>query len=53
MAFIMQENSQTENKSTELLFDKHVSYVANHGNDKNDFVSKKLQFPVCKLRLTN
>ena len=25
--------------ATNLLFDKHVEYVANHGNDKNDFVS--------------
>jgi hypothetical protein len=25
---------------TELLTDKHINYVANHGNDKNDFVRK-------------
>lgn len=23
-----------------LLFDKHVEYIANHGNDKDDYVSK-------------
>lgn len=22
-----------------LLFDKHIEYIANHGNDQNDFVS--------------
>lgn len=22
-----------------LLFDKHVEYIANHGSDKNDYVS--------------
>lgn len=22
----------------ELLFEKHVDYIANHGKDKNDFV---------------
>lgn len=22
-----------------LLFDKHVEYIANHGNDQNDYVS--------------
>lgn len=25
--------------ASNLLFDKHVEYVVNHGNDKNDFVS--------------
>lgn len=35
----MQEVCQDDSKPTELLFDKHVNYVANHGNDKNDFVS--------------
>lgn len=25
--------------SRELLFSKHVDYIANHGNDKNDYVS--------------
>jgi hypothetical protein len=23
-----------------LLLEKHIEYIANHGNDKNDFVSK-------------
>lgn len=25
-----------------LLFDKHIEYIANHGNDKNDYVKFKL-----------
>lgn len=25
----------------ELLFDKHVEYIANHGNDKNDYVKQR------------
>lgn len=35
----MQEVKPEDAKTSELLFDKHVQYVANHGNDKNDFVS--------------
>lgn len=31
--------SQDDIRPTELLFDKHITYVANHGNDKNDFVN--------------
>lgn len=37
--FNPQEVCQDEEKPSELLFDKHVEYVVNHGNDKNDFVS--------------
>jgi hypothetical protein len=36
---LLQEISEQSDNITELLFDKHVDYVANHGNDKNDFVS--------------
>lgn len=28
-----------------LLFDKHIEYIANHGNDQNDFVSRN-QFSI-------
>lgn len=34
--------SQDDNKPTDLLFDKHIEYVVNHGNDKNDFASVSL-----------
>lgn len=36
------QDPQEDNKLTDLLFDKHVDYVVNHGNDKNDFVSCKI-----------
>lgn len=50
----MQENGQREDKPTELLSDKHVSYVVNHGNDKNDFVSfAKNHLVIRKLKLIN
>lgn len=35
----VQENGQTDCDPKDLLLEKHVNYVANHGNDKNDFVS--------------
>jgi len=37
----MQEANQEDAKMTELLFDKHVKYVENHGNEKDDFVSSQ------------
>lgn len=35
--------TQGDSKATELLLEKHVEYVVNHGNDKNDFVSRLVQ----------
>uniref|UniRef100_U5EX36 Geranylgeranyl transferase type-2 subunit beta n=1 Tax=Corethrella appendiculata TaxID=1370023 RepID=U5EX36_9DIPT len=36
MAFV-KNDVEIKNEIKELLFDKHVEYIANHGNDKNDF----------------
>lgn len=36
---ISQEVMKEDAHASDLLFDKHVDYVVNHGNDKNDFVS--------------
>lgn len=40
--FLLQDNSDGDNQEIckELLLEKHVEYIANHGNDKNDFVSQ-------------
>jgi hypothetical protein len=34
----MQEVTEEAKQDMDLLFDKHIDYVVNHGNDKNDFV---------------
>ncbi|CAG9804717.1 unnamed protein product [Chironomus riparius] len=38
------ENGQTESDPKDLLFEKHVNYVTNHGNDKNDFEYTMTEF---------
>lgn len=42
--FLKQEVNQDDTQASDLLFDKHVDYVVNHGNDKNDFVSFSFAF---------
>uniref|UniRef100_A0A8D8MXD9 Geranylgeranyl transferase type-2 subunit beta n=2 Tax=Culex pipiens TaxID=7175 RepID=A0A8D8MXD9_CULPI len=37
MAFVTNDVSIGDSEPRELLFDKHVEYIANHGNDKNDY----------------
>lgn len=36
-AFIVNDVDISAAEPKELLFDKHVEYIANHGNDQNDF----------------
>jgi hypothetical protein len=38
---LLQDVSNENPPTTDLLREKHISYVVNHGNDKNDFVSWK------------
>lgn len=37
--FNQQEVNQDDAQTSELLQEKHIAYVVNQGNDKNDFVS--------------
>lgn len=48
-AFIVNDVELSPGPKT-LYFDQHIEYIANHGNDQNDYVSQKIHNQIARVQ---